>query len=59
VDYELGMVGYLEDRWPTTAAVVVAMIAPAAFYALAPIKPPASRSGATERARSPISVPAL
>ncbi len=31
-----GMVGHLEELWPTTAVVVVAIIAPAAFYALAP-----------------------
>jgi hypothetical protein len=31
-----GMVGHLEDLWPTAAVVVVALIAPAAFYALVP-----------------------
>jgi len=35
-----GMVGYLEERWPNTAVIVVAIIAPAAFYALMPVKPP-------------------
>lgn len=35
-----GMVGHLEDLWPTTAVIVVAVLAPAAFYALAPIGPP-------------------
>ena len=35
-----GMVGHLEDLWPTTAVIVVAMLAPAAFYALAPVDPP-------------------
>jgi hypothetical protein len=29
-----GMVGHLEDLWPTSAVVVVALLAPAAFYAL-------------------------
>ena len=31
-----GMVGHLEELWPTSAVFVVAIIAPAAFYALAP-----------------------
>jgi hypothetical protein len=35
-----GMVGHLEDLWPTTAVIVVAILAPAAFYALAPAGPP-------------------
>jgi hypothetical protein len=35
-----GMVGHLEDLWPTTAVIVVAILAPAAFYALAPVEPP-------------------
>jgi hypothetical protein len=30
-----GMVGHLEDLWPATV-IVVAILAPAAFYALAP-----------------------
>jgi hypothetical protein len=33
-----GMVGHLEDLWPTTAVFIVALIAPVAFYALAPAK---------------------
>jgi hypothetical protein len=43
-----GMVGYLENRWPATAVIVVAIISPAAFYALGPVKQPravASRRG--------------
>ena len=35
-----GMVGHLEDLWPATAVIVVAVLAPAAFYALAPVGPP-------------------
>jgi hypothetical protein len=35
-----GMVGHLEDLWPTTAVIVVAVLAPAAFYSLAPVGPP-------------------
>jgi hypothetical protein len=35
-----GMVGHLEDLWPATAVIVVALLAPAAFYALAPVDPP-------------------
>jgi hypothetical protein len=31
-----GMVGHLEDLWPAAAVVVVALLAPAAFYALVP-----------------------
>lgn len=34
-----GMVGHLEDLWPGTAVFVVAIIAPAAFYALGPLEP--------------------
>jgi len=36
-----GMVGHLEELWPTTAVFVVGIIAPAAVYALAP--PPSHR----------------
>ena len=32
-----GMVGHLEELWPTTAVFVVGLLAPAAFYALTPI----------------------
>lgn len=32
-----GMVGHLEDLWPATAVIVVGVLAPAAFYALAPV----------------------
>jgi len=34
------MVGHLENLWPTAAVVVVAVIAPVAYYALAPVDPP-------------------
>ena len=33
-----GMVGHLEQLWPTTAVFVVALIAPVAFYTLVPSK---------------------
>jgi hypothetical protein len=35
-----GMVGHLEELFPGTAVFVVAIIAPVAFYALAPLPPP-------------------
>jgi hypothetical protein len=41
------MVGHLEELWPTSAVVVVAVIASVAFYALAPVNPP--RLGARSR----------
>jgi len=34
-----GMVGHLEELWPMTAVFVVAIIAPATFFALAPVEP--------------------
>jgi hypothetical protein len=43
-----GMVGHLEELWPAAAVFVVAIIAPAAFYALAPAqasRAPRSRLG--------------
>ncbi len=39
-----GMIGHLEELWPTTAVLVVAVIAPVAFYALAPSAPKARLS---------------
>jgi hypothetical protein len=39
-----GMVGHLEDLWPATAVIVVALLAPAAFYALAPVDPVGPRN---------------
>lgn len=33
-----GMVGHLEELWPMTAVFVVAIIAPATFFALAPVE---------------------
>jgi hypothetical protein len=43
------MVGHLEDLWPTAAVFVVAIIAPAAFYALAPL--PVARPSPVPRSR--------
>jgi hypothetical protein len=40
-----GMVGHLEDLWPTTAVIVVAILAPSAFYALAPAGAPNELGG--------------
>jgi hypothetical protein len=44
-----GMVGHLEDLWPATAVIVVAIIAPAAFYALGPVGRPPDEIGALRR----------
>jgi hypothetical protein len=40
-----GMVGHLEDIWPVSAVFVIAIMAPAVFYALAPRDAPAPAPG--------------
>ncbi len=46
-----GMVGHLEELFPATAVFVVAVIAPAAFFALAPLPPPPPGASRTELGR--------
>jgi hypothetical protein len=45
------MVGHLEELFPATAVLVVAIIAPAAFFALAPLPPPPPGASRTELGR--------
>jgi hypothetical protein len=46
-----GMVGHLEELFSGTAVLVLALIAPAAFYALAPLPPPPPNTDRTDLGR--------
>jgi hypothetical protein len=46
-----GMVGHLEELFPATAVFVVAVIAPAAFYSLAPLPPTPPKADRTDLGR--------